>query len=279
MPLKREEAFLLSFYNPSFFLILYILNQKRFPLKTLFTVFFLFIVTSYSYSQIVNIESKRVRREGDGWSGESGVEFFILKEVSTIYAAAGNIQLQVKKDRSLLLFLSEFSFLKADNQDFSNAGFQHIRFNYKLNDLIRWEAFTQGQFNKVRDIKFRGLLGTGPRVKLYDTEIMRFYLASLYMYEYEERQNERLFDRINRLSSYFSYTFDIGKMLFYGTIYHQPNLADFSDYRIAFQTDLEFEVFEALDFVIRYKLLYDTVPPPGVPNTSYQISNGLILEL
>lgn len=248
-------------------------------MKTLITVFILFIITSYSYSQVVNIESKRVRKEGDGWSGESGVEFFILKEVNTVYAAGGNIQLQMKKDRSLLLFLSEFSFLKADNQDFSNAGFQHIRFNYKLNELIRWEAFTQGQFNKVRDIKFRGLVGTGPRVKLYDTNLMRFYLASLYMYEYEERQNERVFDRIHRLSSYFSYTFDVGKVLFFGTIYHQPNLNDFSDYRISFQTDLEFEVFEALDFVVRYKLLYDTVPPPGVPNTSYQISNGLILEL
>ena len=248
-------------------------------MRLLSAILIVIITSSFSYSQIVNIESKRVRREGDGWSGESGVEFFILKEVSTVYAASGNIQLQMKKDRSLLLFLSEFSFLKADDQDFSNAGFQHIRYNYKVSELMRWEAFTQAQFNKIRDVKLRALIGTGPRVKLYDTDLMRFYLASLYMYEYEERQNERVFDRTHRLSSYLSYTFDIGKMLFFGTIYHQPNLQDFSDYRISFQTDLEFEVFEALDFVIKYKLLYDTKPPPGVPNTSYQISNGLILEL
>lgn len=249
-------------------------------MKTLFTVFFLFVITSYSYSQVVNIESKRVRKEGDGWSGESGVEFFILKEVNTIYAAGGNIQLQMKKDRSLLLFLTDFNFIKADDQDFSNSGFQHIRYNYKITDgLVRWEAFAQAQFNKIRDIKLRSLLGTGPRVKLYDSDDMRFYMAALYMYEYEERQNEQLIERTDRLSSYFSYTFDVGKMLLFGTVYYQPAFADFSDFRIAYQTDLEFEVFDALDFVIRYKLLYDTRPPPGIPNTSYQISNGLILEL
>lgn len=240
---------------------------------------FLFVVTSITFSQIVNIESKRVRREGDGWSGESGIEFFILKEVNTVYAAGGNIQLQMKQDRSLLLFLTDFSFIKAGDKDFSNAGFQHVRYNYKLNELLRWEGFVQGQFNKIRDIKLRGLAGMGPRFKLYDSEKMRFYVASLYMYEYEERQNEPVIERNNRLSSYFSYTFDIGKMLLFGTVYHQPNLSDFSDYRIAFQTDLEFEILDELDFVIKYKLLYDTVPPPGVPNTSYQISNGLSLEL
>ena len=248
-------------------------------MKTFITVLFLFVLTSITYSQVVNIESKRVRREGDGWSGESGVEFFILKEVSTVYAAGGNIQLQMKQDKSLLLFLTDFSFIKAGDQDFSNAGFQHVRYNYKLNELLRWEGFVQGQFNKIRDIKLRGLAGTGPRFKLYDSEQMRFYIASLYMYEFEERQNQPIIERNNRLSSYFSYTFDIGKMLLFGTIYHQPNLADFSDYRIAFQTDLEFEILDELSFVIKYKLLYDTVPPPGVPNTSYQVSNGLSLEL
>jgi hypothetical protein len=221
-----------------------------------------------------------MRTEVDGWAGDASADFFVLKEVSTVFAIEGKVHLQFKKDRSLLLFLSDLGFIKADETDFQNSGFQHIRYNYKVsNGFLRWEAFTQAQFNKVRDIKLRALAGTGPRFKLYDSDKMRFYAASLYMYEYEERQSEDRIDRTNRISSYFSYTFDIGKLLFFGTAYYQPNLSDIDDYRISFQTDLEFEIFEHLKFVTKYRLLYDTVPPPSVPNTSYSLSNGFKLEL
>ena len=249
-------------------------------MKILLIIFSLLTITSVSYSQVVNIEARRLRTEKDGWAGEAGADFFILKEVSMVYAVEGKAQIQFKKDRSLVLFLSDFGLIKADETDFQNSGFQHIRYNYKVSaGFLRWEAFTQAQFNKVRDIKLRALLGTGPRFKLYDSEKMRFYAASLYMYEYEERERERLIDRTNRISSYFSYTFDIGKLLFFGTVYYQPNISNFDDYRIAYQTDLEFEIFERFKFVTKYRLLYDTVPPPSVPNTSYSLSNGFKVEL
>lgn len=249
-------------------------------MKTFITVVFLFLISSLTYSQVVNIEARRLRTEKDGWAGEAGADFFILKEVNTVFAIEGKAQIQFKQDRSLLLFLSDFGFIKAGETDFQNSGFQHIRYNYKVSTgFLRWEAFTQGQFNKVRDIKLRLLAGTGPRIKLYDSEKMRFYAASLYMYEYEERNSESLIERTNRLSSYFSYTFDIGKLLFFGTVYYQPDLANFDDYRISFQTDFEFEILDEFKFVTKYRLLYDTQPPPSVPNTSYSLSNGFKIEL
>lgn len=249
-------------------------------MKIFLALLILIFASSLSYSQVVNIEARRLRTEKDGWAGEAGADFFILKEVSLVYAVEGKAQVQFKKDRSLVLFLSDFGLIKADETDFQNSGFQHIRYNYKVSTgFLRWEAFTQAQFNKVRDIKLRALAGTGPRFKLYDSDKMRFYAASLYMYEYEERQSERLIDRTNRISSYISYTFDVGKLLFFGTVYYQPNLSNFDDYRISYQTDFEFEIFEKFKFVTKYRLLYDTVPPPSVPNTSYSLSNGFKIEL
>ncbi|MCB0721125.1 MAG: DUF481 domain-containing protein [Ignavibacteriae bacterium] len=249
-------------------------------MKTLTAFLFVLLFTSTSFSQVVNIEARRLRTEKDGWAGEASADFFVLKEVSTVYAIEGKAQIQFKKDKSLFLFLSDLGFIKADDKDFQNSGFQHIRYNYKLTDtFLRWEVFTQAQFNKVRDIKLRLLAGTGPRFKLYDTDKMRFYIGTLYMYEYEERQSEPIIERENRISSYFSYTFNIGKLLLFGTVYYQPEVTQLDDYRLVNQTDLEFKIFDEFKFVIKYRLLYDTFPPPSVPNTSYSFSNGFKLVL
>jgi hypothetical protein len=248
-------------------------------MKIVITVLLLFI-SSAAYSQVVDIESKRIRSAEDGWFGEAALDILLLKDVNTVFASSGKIQLQMKKDRSLLLFLTDFGFIKAGDKKFENNGFQHVRYNYKVTpEFLRWEAFGQAQFNKVRDIKLRGLLGTGPRIKLYDTDAFRLYAASLYMYEYEERQSEPLIERHHRLSSYISFGADIGKADLSATIYYQPLFRDLDDYRIALSTELSFELFKELNFVTKYSLLYDTVPPPGIPNTAYAISQGVELEL
>ena len=247
-------------------------------MRAISLIILLLVFTTSSYSQIVNIESKRIRDKKEGWLGEAGISFRLLKEVNTIYALDAFAELEWKKDRSLFLFLSDYSLIKAGGEKFDNKGFQHIRYNYKMGPVLRWEAFTQAQFNQVRDIKLRALFGTGPRFKIYDSDKFRLYVASLYMYEYEALESTPTISRTHRISSYLSLTVDIGKLLLSSTTYYQPAITDFKDYRIATQAELEFEIFEELSFITKYRLSYDVFPAPGIPTTSYGLSNGLKLK-
>ncbi len=230
-------------------------------------------------AQVVNIESKRMRTDTTGWSGSAEASFQLSKSTTEIFDLGGKLHFQYKGKKSLWLFLNEFRFIRGEGTDFVNSGFAHVRYNHKVTkELLRWEAFVQYQYNKSLDVGLRGLAGTGPRFKIYDSDKFRAYSAILYMFEYQESVDKSIIERNHRTSSYLSITLNLGKMEFSNTTYFQPNIKNIKDYRIASQSDLEFEIFEDFNFKTGFSYRYDTTPFPGVPKTTYYLSNGLEFE-
>jgi hypothetical protein len=208
----------------------------------------LFFVSNLK-SQVVNIESKRMRSDSLGWQGSAEANFQLAKNAETIFDLGGKLHFQFKEKNYLLLFLNEYRLIRGGGTNFVNSGFAHVRYNHKVTkDLLRWEAFGQVQFNGALDVGVRYLAGTGPRFKIYDSDVFRAYAASLYMYEYEENTDKTIILRKHRTSSYLSITVDLSRLLFTNTVYLQPNMRDLNEYRIYSQSDLLIEVFESLDF-------------------------------
>jgi len=158
----------------------------------------------------------------------------------------------------------------------NNRGYSHFRYNYKVNSLIRWEAFTQWQFNALTKISQRWLTGTGPRFKLSEYEKAKFYFGLTYMYEYEELNLPEIYNNDHRLSSYFTFTLLPEKGIrFTNTTYIQPLIKDFTDFRVSNDTNLSFAINKHLKFTTVFGFLYDSNPPVDVPQTNYLINNGL----
>ncbi|MCI0450585.1 MAG: DUF481 domain-containing protein [Chlorobi bacterium] len=242
--------------------------------------YFLLLLFSISiYSQVVNIESKRMRSDTTGWSGSAEANFQLSKTTEEIYDLGARLHFQFKHKNYLWLFLNEYRLIKGAGTEFVNSGFAHVRYNHKVTkELLRWEVFTQVQFNGALDVGLRGLAGTGPRFKIYDSDEFRFYAASLYMFEYQENVSKTIIERNHRSSSYLSFTIDVGKVEFSNTTYWQPKVNYFKNYRIHSQTDLLFEIFEQLDFKTGFTYRYDTRPFPGIPKSTYYLMNGLVFE-
>ncbi|HEY3251606.1 MAG TPA: DUF481 domain-containing protein [Ignavibacteria bacterium] len=240
----------------------------------------LFVITAILESQVVNIESKRMRSDTVGWLGSAEGNFQLAKNVETIFDLGGKLHFQFKQKNYLWLFLNEYRLIKGGDNKFVNSAFAHIRYNHKITkELLRWEIFTQVQYNGVLDIGLRWLAGTGPRIKIYDSDIFRLYVASLYMYEYEENTEKTIFLRNHRMSSYITFTIDLGRAEFINTSYYQPNLRDFDDdYRVQSQTDLLIDITENLKFKTGFTYRYDSNPFPDIPKTTYSLSNGLVFE-
>jgi hypothetical protein len=188
------------------------------------------------------------------------------------------IHLQYKTKRSLYLALSDFSFVKAGKDEYANNGFQHLRYNYKINDWYTIEAFTQAQFNKILDVNFRGLLGAGPRFKVVKTKSFRLYAAWMYMYEYEEINNAGI-NRNHRISSYVSFSWKLNKLLsLVNTTYYQPKINQFDDFKISSQTDFKIKITNRFALAMSYNYYYNSKPPEGVVNTIYSLKNTLSFE-
>ena len=239
----------------------------------------IFVVSLNTFSQVVNIESRRMKTDTIGWTGEALASFQYSKSTDEIFDLGASLHIQYKGKNDLWLFLNELRVIKGAGTQFVNTGFAHIRYNRKITkSLLRWEVFTQYQYNKALEVGQRVLAGIGPRFKLYDSDKFRAYTAVLYMYEYQESVDKKIFERNHRTSSYLSFTFDFERIEFSNTIYFQPNMKNIKDYRILSQSDLLFKVFDDLKFKFGFNYRYDTQPFPGVLKVTYYLTNGIVFS-
>ncbi|MBC7862182.1 MAG: DUF481 domain-containing protein [Bacteroidia bacterium] len=240
----------------------------------------IFLGSKSVYSQVINIESKRFLNDTSGWVGRTDTYFSITQNTQQVISLGNSVHIQYAKHEHKFLILNDINFVKAGPTDFVNSGYQHFRYSYKINKLITWETFLQAQYNAVMKMKGRFLAGTGPRIRVVKREDFKMYAAALYMYEYEEIVNTPVIvNSANRISSYVTFTWTITKNVeFSSTTFYQPNLANFSDYRVAGDGAFEIGITKKLSFRINYNFLYDTKQPVGIPNFVYSVKNGLTFK-
>lgn len=238
-------------------------------------IFLLFALPASVCAQIINIESKRFLKDTNGFVGTTAAFFNINQNTSQVLSLGLNQHVQYKYNRSRILSISDLAFIKAGKTDFVNAGYQHLRYNYKINRLITWEAFAQAQYNKVLKLDRRYLLGTGPRFRILKKENVKIYTACLYMYEYQSQNNDSAEQYNNRLSAYVTLSIGYHKMEFTSTTFYQPHMGDLENYRIANDSSFELGINKNLNFRVGFNLLYDTRQPVGIPDLTYVLRNGL----
>ncbi|HUM53638.1 MAG TPA: DUF481 domain-containing protein [Chitinophagales bacterium] len=244
-----------------------------------FIVFNFILVTTFS--QIVNIERERYQTDTTGWKGNLDVGLAIGKQTKTYFVFSTSAHVQYKSKKHLYLLLGSVDLLKTKAEDLVNAGFLHFRYNYKLKkSWVRWEAFTQVQFNKANGLRMRFLIGTGPRFKVVQKEKFKTYIGALYMYEHEVniKRTEKL-DQV-RFSGYLSFSLRPFKQLeFISTTYYQPNVTQIKDYRISTDNSMNIRFHKNITFAINFRMNYDSRPPVGaVTNLTYLQSNTLKVD-
>lgn len=241
-------------------------------------------VPDFLDAQIVNIENQRITGTTDTvrWYGQLslGANWLRIKDhVLQVNTAA---RVEYKKDKHLALLLLDGKFLRAGEQDFNNAGFSHLRYNYKLTKTLVWEAYTQAQYNKLLLIRMRALAGTGLRLRAFKDALgkNRIYIGLAYLYEHNQFLEGNKDHDWHRLSSYVSATFRPGEgVLLVTTTYFQPQVDQFSNYRFSSEWKLILPVGKKLTFNADFSWNIDRSLPSGAPQTTYAWLNGLTLRL
>ncbi len=235
------------------------------------------ILPSFCFSQVVNIESQRLQSDSTGWLGGAGADFSYTDNGNQTISASAFSQIEYKAKKELWLILGEYSLFKGNGEDFINSSFGHLRYNRKFGKVLRWEAFTQLQYNEVTKINVRFLLGTGPRFKLMDKKKLKIYTASLYMFEYEEEADEfRTIHRQHRSSSYLTFTFTPTENIsLISTTYYQPLFTFIGDYRILNQETIGVDLGKHFTISLKWNFLFDSRPVEGVPNRIISLNTGI----
>ncbi|WP_026755248.1 DUF481 domain-containing protein [Sediminibacter sp. Hel_I_10] len=245
-----------------------------------FIVFFLLLSSSSCFSQVINVESLRKSADSSKWSGSASLDVSLIKNTNDIFRIANKAHIQYNDKTNLWLFINDLNFQKIEGNSLVNRGTQHLRYNRKLGERLKWEVFGQAQYDAISEIDFRGLLGTGPRFKLSQSDNYRFYLGTLFMYEYEEASNI-IEDRIRRdfrASTYLSFSlYPSPTISIVSTSYYQPRLDKFGDYRLSSNTSVLFTILDNLAFKVNFNFNYDAYPvSTNIPNTQYELTNGIL---
>ncbi len=251
--------------------------------KNGFIIIMFFLAIHNIKGQIINIEDKRVAL-GDSIKfkgfGDFGVNFYRNdKQLITIKA---NVQLEYVNRRHFALCLNGFNLIHNEGAaNTLNDGFTHVRYNYDLSKRWVYEAFVQGQYNERTRVLFRGLIGTGVRLKLKHGKKQRYYIGLSYFLESNQFKDSTVRQLDNRLSGYLSYNINFGeKSRFVHTTYAQPRLGNWQNIRVSSEASLLFVISKHLTFRTTLNTAYDSDPrlPDSVPNWIYTLTNGLRFE-
>ena len=243
----------------------------------LFTLLILTVIPRDSEAQIINVENARMQSDTTGWMGNVGALVSMTKNTEEVFLVQFNAHVQYKTKKDLFLILGNYGFLSGSSQNLINNSFPHLRYNRKLNLVLRLEFFTQVLQNPITKIDYRFLTGAGPRFKLADNSKFRLYAASLVMHEYErELDVEKTIHNDLRSSSYVSFSFlpnDNVELI--NTFFYQPLFTYLNDYRILDQFKFSAKAGKRLSLAVNLNYLYDNKPVIGVPKINYTISTGI----
>lgn len=178
----------------------------------------------------------------------------------------------------MFLLMGDLRFDKAQDVDLVNKGYQHFRYNYRLIKDKLWflEAFEQVQFDAIRQIDQRFLLGLGVRDKLISTEKVFLNLGSSFMFEEEKLNGEEKNINSPRLNFYGNIQWHIFNNIYFATIfYYQPQLTDFSIFRLSSNSKLTINLSQHFAFKVVFELNYDNGLQPDIPELVYEFKNAL----
>lgn len=227
-------------------------------------------------AQIINIENARIKNDTTGLDGNLNFGLGFIQNEELLINLRVNGVLQYKTQKDLFLLLGDVGFNGSPNKRYNDYGLAHFRYNCKLNRWLRWEAFTQVQYNNVQGLQSRVLLGTGPRFKCLENRTLKLYVGSAAVLEREhERANDSLFVDY-RMSNYLSWTWKpLEHLSFVGTTYFQPRLDAWWDYRISGQYGLVFRLVKNITFRSDFSFSLDRNPPAGIRRFTLGSSSGI----
>jgi hypothetical protein len=261
-------------------------------MKTIYYLVFTLLIYSPSLnSQITNIEKQRIWSGNSPWHVDSNLNFSYNNNdgnyVYRIAMSAGALfKFRDKKREGLnnKIFLhGNYSLASSEIEDFSNTWFVHLRYNKEISSFFRVETFLQIQENKLLSIRSRNLIGGGIRLKpLQDNKNrsrrnLHLYIGLAYMYE-EERSSIYDMNFYNRrASSYITSAFEFGedgsKLKIVNTIYYQPLLSDFQNFRLSEEFSIAFPISPKIELESTFNYFLNNKTPIG--DVEYQSFVGL----
>jgi|GEM_PF-650230 len=231
---------------------------------------------------ISNVEADKPRLPSEGFSGALGLSAEGKKGNQEKQAYSGSSRFNYRQEDTLVLLLLAQDYGSKNNVRDDRSQFAHLRWTNLLSEKLASEVFTQWETEEFDYLKSRQLTGAGLRYFVgYKPDA---YLCALGLGAFREKEVNDLItyvdeQKLSRMNAYYSLKFQLNNQLsLVNTIYAQPNLADFSDYRILFDLTLSTKVTDSIAFTLAYRLRHDSQPAQNLAATPPIVNHASNME-
>lgn len=254
-----------------------LMTNKRF-LSRLLTALFFLSVKSVIMAQIVSLDEPTTKNPRQGLQGD--VQFLLnyTYDDKKVLQSGTKLNLQLNDSLNTYMFYSDIRLSRTDGENDINYGSFGAIYNYKAEDrVISAEGIMQYKYDGAKSLKYRFIVGGGPRWKMINKDGLKLSIVAytIYFNEYynttiETRKSQAKF---STMLSFFTKLSENASIKH--NTYYEPDYANPSDYRIESQTTFKCRFNKKFSYKMYLSLNYTSMPPSDVNEFDYSIQNAL----
>lgn len=229
-------------------------------------------------AQILNFNKGLLQNDSVKWLGQVNVFFNAIAQEVSVANMGYNFDVVRKFKKHSIMGISKLSFATSDQETLLSDGYAHIRVIFNRNNKISEEVFGQIQYNAIRGLNDRNLIGFGFRYLLLNKDKYGILVGIGAIQEWENWTNNDMITSTSLLknSSYISFYGDVNEHFHFNIIsYYQAAFSSFFNPRVSLEVNLNLNITEKLKFTSSVTLYYDNKPVVPIDNYVMKFKNGL----
>lgn len=253
-------------------------------------LFLLSLLTAYLLhdcsAQILNIERKRLETYDSGrvWLGNVSVGFDLQQKQTRVATWQGMLNLAHITPKNKLMFVADYENVNGEGEDLIRSGYLHTRLNLNWQKKRTYELFTQVQFDQVRGINKRFLVGGTIRFQPlnYAHKHTTMAIAPGVMYEYEDWtfKKQDSITSIPKISSYIHLHTNFIKNIELNVIaYYQARFDFVHQPRVSMDIALNYKLNKYFAVGTQFSMLYDSAPVMPIDKWVYTWNNMITFAI
>lgn len=249
--------------------------------KYLCCFFLVFFSKQLLFSQILNIEKIRLHADTlQRWHSNLSFNLDIRQRQNQVFNVRSNINTAylTKKQRHHFIFIGDINLIQNQGKDLISYGYLHGRLHLHSQNRFSWESFSQIQYDQVRGLQNRFLVGQGIRLHatLNSKTTNAFGFALMLEHEHWTFSDKDTTTNLPKISSYWNFHSRLSNILELNTVtYYQATFEYFLKPRISTDVNLLIKISSHFSLVSHLLLAYDQIPVVPIDKLIYQFENGI----
>ena len=229
-------------------------------------------------AQILNFNKGLLQNDSVNWLGQVNVFFNATAQEVSVANMGYNFDVVRKFNKHSIMAISKLSFARSSSETLLSDGYMHLRGVFNRNNKLSEEVFVQTQYNAIRGLDDRNLVGLGIRYLTLNKEKYGMLVGVGFINEWENwTYNDNLTStNLLKISNYISFYGDINEQFHFNLIsYYQAALHTLLNPRLSLEVNLNLKITKKLRYTSSFTIYYDDKPVVPIANYVLKFKNGL----